>query len=287
MISQNSTSKLAELYSNACGLDMRAIKPGNVGMHSKSNGLCVDDFMKSAEVSVAPLLEASLTLGERIYAAVKATHEAVSTNTNLGIILLAAPLVQAWIGKKAEQSLQKSLHLVLGSTTVNDAVQVYQAIRMAEPGGMGIKQDQDLSDEPTVNLRETMKIAASWDRIADQYSNNYADIFSFGIPRFRELVDRWNDERWATTGLFLGYLARFPDSLIERKFGRLKAREISDMIIPLEKDLYRSDFPGRYEEKLMMLDHHLKCDRINPGTSADLTVASIIAAGISQLPGHS
>ena len=92
---------------------------------------------------------------------------------------------------------------------------------------------------------------------------------------------QWQDERWATTGLFLGYLARFPDSLVERKYGMLKAREISDMIVQLEKELCRSDSPGRYEAQLLKIDGHLKRDRINPGTTADLTVASVFAASLS------
>ncbi len=275
--------KLFDLYKQACWLDVRAIKPGNVGFHSGSDELLVEDFLRSAEASVEPLVTPKLELGERIYHAVRATHQTVGTNTNLGIILLISPLIQASLIRLCEQSLEDSLRAVLEKSTVKDARHVYQAIRLAEPGGMGLKKDQDLSEEPTVTLLNTMKIAASWDRIADQYSNNFYDIFHFGVPRYAALLKRWQDERWATTGLFLSYLAQFPDSLIERKYGMLKAREISDMITPLEKELCRSDTPGRYEAQLLKIDGHLKRDRINPGTTADLTVASIFAAGLGLL----
>ena len=279
--------ELTDLYKHACWLDMHAIKPGNVGLHAETKELSINNFIKSAEVSASALFDASLALGERIYSALQATQSAVATNTNLGIILLVAPLAHAYLNKTPKITLQESLDSVLGQTTVDDAIWVYQGIRLVKPGGMGTKDDQDLSGEPTVTLLETMKIACKWDRIADQYSNNFKDIFSFGVPRYQQLVTKWDDECWAATGLYLGYLARFPDSLIERKFGRLKAREISDMIERLEKELCRSDSPGRYEKQLMMIDHHLKFERINPGTSADLTVASIFAAGVSQLQGLS
>ena len=71
---------------------MQAIKPGNVGFHAAAEDLSADDFIKSAEVSAGPITEPSLGLGERIYKAVYATHQAVGTNTNLGIVLLVAIL---------------------------------------------------------------------------------------------------------------------------------------------------------------------------------------------------
>lgn len=272
---------LANKYKHACWLDMQAIKPGNVGLHSDAGELVVDDFLRSAEASAKPIVDPDLELGERVLRAVQATRLAVDTNTNLGIILLVAPLVQAAYKKVDGQTLESSLAEVLAESTIEDAKQVYRAIRIVEPGGMGANKDQDLSEEPTVSLLNTMKIAVSWDRIADQYSNNFHDIFHYGVPRYIQLLAQWQDERWATTGLFLGYLARFPDSLVERKYGMLKAREISDMIVQLEKELCRSDSPGRYEAQLLKIDGHLKRDRINPGTTADLTVASVFAASLS------
>ena len=96
-------------------------------------------------------------------------------------------------------------------------------------------------------------------------------------------MKRWGEEKWATTGLYLSYLKHYPDSLIERKYGLLKAREISDMISDLEMELCRSVNPGGYESQLLEIDRHLKREQINPGTSADLTAASIFAAGLCQL----
>ena len=279
----NAREKLIDLYLRVCRLDTQALKPGNVSVYSEVGDLKVDDFLYSAAASATSITEPEITLGKRILHAIQATYEAVYTNTNLGIVLLIAPLIQAHYKLNEGDNLQTALELILQQTTVEDASDVYHAIRLANPGGMGEKDNQDISKEPSVTLLNTMKIAAKWDRIAAQYSNNFDDIFNFGLPLFTALKNKWQDEAWATTGLFVSFLARFPDSLIERKYGLLKAREISDMISELEMELCRSDSPGRYEAQLLEIDRQLKRNLINPGTTADLTAASIFAAGLKDI----
>lgn len=273
-------AELTRLYLHVCQLDVQSLKPGNISVYSGAKDLSVDDFLTSAKASAEPITDPNSSLGLRILNAASATHDAVSTNTNLGMILLMAPLVQAAYVQRAGGSIQLALKYIFKQTSIEDAQHVYQAIRLAKPGGMGDKDDQDISEEPSVTLLNTMKIASTWDQIAAQYSNNFQDIFIFGVPRYQALMGKWKDEKWATTGLFMSYLAHYPDSLIERKFGLLKAREISDMISDLEMELCRSDSPGRYEAQLLEIDRQLKRNLINPGTSADLTAASIFAAGL-------
>ena len=272
--------ELIHLYLHICELDVQSLKPGNVSVYSAVKDLSVDDFLNSAAASAQAITEPEISLGERILQAIRATQSEVSTNTNLGMILLIAPLIQARYEASEISELQQVLQSVLQHTTIQDARDVYQAIRLANPGGMGEKPNQDISEEPNVSLLNTMKIAAEWDSIAAQYSNNFADVFTFGVSRYCTLLNQWHDEKWATSGLFLSFLTHYPDSLIERKFGRLKAREISDMISELEMELCRSDLPGRYEAQLLEIDRQLKRDLINPGTTADLTAASIFAAGL-------
>ncbi len=271
---------LTRHYLSVCQLDIESLKPGNISVYSDGKNLSVDDFLSSAEASADPITDPKSSLGVRILNAISATQAAVNTNTNLGMVLLMAPLIQARFEKHQNEDIKASITRVMSATSVQDAVDVYQAIRIAKPGGMGEKDDQDLSEQPTVTLLNTMKIAAQWDRVAAQYSNNFEDIFTFGVTRFQTLLTKWGDKKWATTGLFLSYLKNYPDSLIERKYGLLKAREISDMISDLEMELCHSDSPGRYEAQLLEIDRQLKRNLINPGTSADLTAASIFAAGL-------
>lgn len=273
-------TELIRLYLHVCQLDVESLKPGNISVYSGTKDLSVDAFLTSAKVSAEPITDPELSLGLRILNATSATQKAVYTNTNLGMILLMAPLIQAKYEMSTEEGLEEATAKLLQATSVQDARYVYQAIRLANPGGMGVKDNQDVSQEPDVSLLNSMKIAAEWDLIAAQYSNNFQEIFDFGVPRYRALLQRWNNEKWATTGLFISYLASYPDSLIERKFGLLKAREISDMISELEMELCRSDSPGRYEAQLLEIDRQLKRDLVNPGTSADLTAASIFAADL-------
>jgi triphosphoribosyl-dephospho-CoA synthase len=271
---------LIDHYLDTCKLDVESLKPGNISVFSGGKSLTVDDFLNSAEASAKPITDPASSLGLRILNAITATQAAVHTNTNLGMVLLMAPIIQAVFGKHQDQSVIEAVSTVLASTTVQDAVDVYQAIRLAKPGGMGEKTNQDISEEPNVTLLNTMEIASEWDAIAAQYSNNFKDIFSFGVPRYQAMLEKWGDKKWATSALFLSYLRYYPDSLIERKFGLLKAREISDMISDLEMELIHSDSPDRYETQLLEIDRHLKRNLINPGTSADLTAASIFAAGL-------
>lgn len=277
---QDLRSHLMKLYQQVCILDIESLKPGNISIYSGGSKLSVDDFLNSAKASMEPITDPDLSLGGRILQAISATHSAVNTNTNLGMVLLMAPLIQAKFEQEKTESIEQALTRVLSSTSVQDAVDVYAAIRLAKPGGMGEQDSQDVAEEPNVSLLKTMEIASEWDMIAAQYSNNFNAIFTFGIAHYQTLLEQWKDENWATTGLFMSILSRYPDSLIARKFGLLKAREISDMISDLEVVLCRSAMPSGYETQLLEIDRQLKRDLINPGTSADLTAASIFAAGL-------
>ena len=269
---------IQQCYLEACRLELRAIKPGNVGYHADGHGMRVEQFESSAEVSAEALFSPSQCVGERVYNAVKATHEAVADNTNLGIILLAAPMIEALAVRSNNAILQDSLQDVLAALSLQDAKYVYRAIQLAMPGGMGRVDEQDVANEPTVTLLEAMQMSADKDRIAYQYAHKYADIFEHNLPTYKQYLQRWESPQWATTAIFLSQWLRVPDSLIIRKKGLLKAREISDMIAPLASQVLASEDPTDYVSDLLSLDNELKQVGINPGTTADITVATIFIA---------
>src|SRR5664279_5781975 len=101
----HSSQQLGELYCQACEVDVQAFKPGNVSVYADGHDMSVADFRLSAKVSTEPLCNFDYSLGEKIYYAVKATREAVGCNTNLGIILLCAPLIQAMSQKHSGLTL--------------------------------------------------------------------------------------------------------------------------------------------------------------------------------------
>src|SRR5262249_51208377 len=150
----------------ACIMEVTAPKPGNVHRGSDFGDSNFLDFLLSAAAIAGPLDQARVAgVGRAVREAVEATRRVVSTNTNLGMVLLLAPLAAV----PGDQDLPSGIEGVLAATTIEDARDVYRAIRLAHPGGLGTVGDQDLADEPTVTLREAMRLAADRDMIARQY----------------------------------------------------------------------------------------------------------------------
>ncbi len=275
---------MAAFFRGACETDVKALKPGNVGAHRAGHGMRWQDFSASAAACAEPLCRSRATLGERILAAIQATRRVVSQNTNLGIVLLCAPLAHAMFQRRAAQSLRDAVAEVLDDTTVEDAVQAYRAIRMAEAGGLGRVPHLDVAREPDVNLRETMRAACRRDRIAAQYVNDYREIFEYGAPLLLEFRSKWGDNAdWPAVGVYLTLLAEYPDSLVVRKHGAKEAEAISREAAPLQSQLARSEEPEKFRRRFLTLDADLKRRGLNPGTTADVTVASIFAADLEQM----
>ena len=270
-------------YIEACLLELSALKPGNVGYHSEGHGMTAKHFEVSAEVSSNALFYMGInTIGERILEAVKVTHQAIADNTNLGIILLTAPVVQALRCATGDTDLRTTIGRQLEQLTVADARHTYAAIRLAQAGGMGEVAQHDVQQEPSITLRQAMALSAEYDRVAYQYHTNYEDIFDHNLAIYQHYLTLWENEAWAATAVYLSQLIRQPDTLIIRKHGVLKAKQISDMIAPLAEQILVAEEPIAYGDQLLALDSELKASAINPGTTADITVTTLFIAKISQ-----
>lgn len=200
----------------ACLLEVSACKPGNVHRLRDFPDLTFLDFALSAVAIAEPMHRAIENgVGSTVDEAIKATRRVVATNTNLGIVLLLAPLaaVPAGVG------LEAGIESVLDATTVADSRTVYRAIRMAQPGGMGDVSDQDLANEPSMTLREIMRLAADRDAIARQYANGFREVFGEALPAIRGSLEEGRTLETAIVGAYLKVLARHSDSLIVRKAG--------------------------------------------------------------------
>jgi len=271
------TDSVARAIRSACITELTALKPGNVGMHSEGHGMVLDDFICSA-YAIAPVLSVSgLSVGERILAAIQATRKVAGCNTNLGIVLLCAPLAHAALNLNPGQSLRDALGETLLALDENDTRLTYEAIRLAEPAGLGAVAQHDVhASEPDATLLQVMQAAQSYDRIAQQYTSNYADIFDIALPRLHEGIERWHNEEWAMVSTYLGLLASFPDTHVKRKYGLRLAQDVSIRAKYLDHMLLREkDTPQHMTGPLMYFDTELKQQGINPGTSADLTVAAL------------
>ncbi len=281
-----SHKQLISAYIEACKVDVEAFKPGNVSVYADGHDMTVNDFLVSAEVSAEAICNPDYSLGEKIYYSVKETRKAVGCNTNLGIILLCAPLIQAATNIEGKISLRQALGNILKSTTVNDAEWAFKAITLAAPGGLGISTDQDVKKQPDITLTQAMEIAKERDRIALQYTTNYEDIFNFAILRYNEKFNRFGDKNWAAVAVFAGLLRLYPDSHIERKYGNQYSLIVSKKMAVVEAELFSTDRPEDLEPMLHDIDREFKAKGINPGTTADLTVATVLTVLLQGLAGE-
>ncbi|HTZ78439.1 MAG TPA: triphosphoribosyl-dephospho-CoA synthase [Stellaceae bacterium] len=273
---------LRQAFLAACRAELEALKPGNVHVHADGHGMTVQDFLLSAEAAAAPLTVRGSAVGARIRAAIEASWAAVPLNTNLGIVLLAAPLLAA--AETGTGALRSRLARGMRSLTVADAVDAFAAIRRANPGGLGRAEAQDVGTDPTVTLLEAMRLAAGRDLIARQYATDYADVFDVGVVQIVAGRRAGIAPRWITSLVFLHFLAAFPDSHIARKFGAATAEDVR-----AQAERLLGALPAAERERtavLLAFDRELKERGLNPGTSADLTVASLLASGLGDMLAH-
>ncbi len=134
-----------------------------------------------------------------------------------------------------------------------------------------------------MTLREAMAEAAGRDRIARQYVTAYEDIFSLGLPALAAGRQRHIDARWSTLAVYLTFLAALPDTHIARKFDAATAEVVRREAADWRDAFAAARDPEKIADSLLDWDAALKSRGINPGTSADLTVATLFASSLSRV----
>jgi triphosphoribosyl-dephospho-CoA synthase len=270
-----SADRIEAAFLAACRAELEALKPGNVHVHGGGHGMSVDDFEASAAAAAPHIAKRGAGVGSRILGAVEATWEAVGQNTNLGIILLAAPLAAS--AERADGGgLRPALQTVLASLSQEDAALCFRAIALANPGGLGTVREHDVRERAEISLLEAMRLAAGRDRIAHQYVSGYADIFEVGIPATQDAAGSAE----AAAQAYWRFLTTIPDSHIARKFGKAKAKAVLRLAQEIGRTLDKTADGRARTLILLKLDARLKAERLNPGTSADLTVATLFARSL-------
>jgi triphosphoribosyl-dephospho-CoA synthase len=271
-------------FLQACALDVAVRKPGNVSQAAPGHGMQAAQFHASAQAAAGPLCTPGAPVGARIESAVRASWQAAGCNTNLGIVLLCAPLAcaaeQAPPGASAAQ-LRATLQQVLAGLDQADAAAAFRAIALANPGGLGRAPAQDVRSAPTVTLRQAMALAAERDLIAGQYRNGFADVFDTGLPA----LPAGSPDAAAVQGLYLAWLSAYPDSHIVRKHGAAVAQTVMQAAQGWQARVKAGLLPDDSPDWAAW-DEALKARHINPGTSADLTVATLMLAALLRPCGH-
>ncbi|MFN3475978.1 MAG: triphosphoribosyl-dephospho-CoA synthase [Candidatus Methylomirabilales bacterium] len=279
-LSPEEVSRAAQI---ACLLEVSAAKPGNVNRFHDFSDTRYEDFLISAVAIGRAIREAkALSVGSIVLKAIRDTRRYVSSNTNLGMVLLFAPLAKAAVGNG---KLREELHAVLSTLTVQDTRKVYQAIRLANPGGLGEAEQYDVREKKVaVTLLEAMRAAKDRDAVAREYTTDFEITFSIGCPMLKTSIEASDDLEGSIIQTFLTILSEVPDTLIARKNGEEVARRISDQAREILK------VGGAFSEAGKMAlegwDRELRKEgnRLNPGTTADLVAASIFVKLLEDGP---
>jgi triphosphoribosyl-dephospho-CoA synthase len=283
MTHSTSPERIAAAFVDACVAELDAPKPGNVHIFAGGHGMAAVDFIASARAAAPFIAAPDARVGARILGAVEATWAAVGQNTNLGIILLCAPLARAAFGRAAViDGLPSALAAVLRGLDRLDAEAAFRAISRARPAGLGDAPTHDVAAPAQTTLLEAMRVAAARDRIAFQYANDFVDIFDIGLTTLTAARARGADPADATLDVYLAFLEAFPDSHVARKYGEPTAAALCE-----EAKAFRARLAGiaagaRFAAALDW-DARLKAERLNPGTSADLTVATLFADALTAI----
>lgn len=264
-------------YREACRVDVAYPKPGNVSVRAPAHGMTARDFLRSARVSAAPISRLGLGIGERVLQAVRATREEVGCNTNLGIVLLCAPLLHAWQHGDPAADLRAALRRSLRGLDLHDAGCAFRAIALAAPAGLGDSPRHDVRQAARVDLLQAMREAAPRDRVAAQYADDYAGVFELGVPTLRARRGRDGGEAAAVALTFLEFLCAFDDSHVARKQGAACARDLRERALRCRDEVLACADWTQARRPLGRLDSDCRRRGINPGTTADLTVAAWLA----------
>jgi len=261
-----------------CDTEIKSLKPGNVHRYSEGHGMNLKDFLKSSLIISKCLTKNNLDLGKKILISVNEIQNKIKKNTNLGIILMLSPIatIVQEEGVISKEELLKKIKSLIKKQNIKNSIPIFKAISLTSPGGLGFSKKYDVNEPPNTNLYKAMEFAKKKDLIARQYCNGFEDIYKIGIPAYKKFYNKWGKVDWALTGVYLTFLKKFNDSHIVRNKGNKIATSIKKEAKKYYFFLKRNKNLTKIKKKLLIFDKKLKSKRINPGTTADLTVATLL-----------
>ena len=279
----NEIAKIAQIAST---LEVSGYpKPGNVHRTRDFDDMVFEDFIISGIVIGDTIRQACINIdienpqtGKYILQAVSETDRWIKNNTNLGIIMMITPIAQAAAISDDFSQIRDNIKLIMSNTSVDDACDLYDAINIADAGGMGNQDEYDVSsqnakDELRQNnqtMFDVLKISAPWDMLAREITSDMPVVFEIGYPMYYKL-DIETSKNNACILTFLEILSQVPDTLISRKYGSDEGLKVSMMA----RDLLKFKDTNDFDDKLKEFDDFLFKNKFNPGTTADLTAGSI------------
>ena len=286
-------------------------KPGNVHRTADIEGTTFEQFIASS-IAIGPTLldvtelgfkagrgeikVSDIGLGRAIKRAIEDTMKwQTDGNTNLGIVMLLIPLAAAagmTLAKEGSikvKKLRRNLSTVLKSTTPEDALNVYDAILIANPAGLKEVDKLDVRDEASkerikrerIPLYKIMELSSGWDNVSKEWVTDMQITFEFGYLHVKEIYNKTKNMNITTVQTFLEILSRYPDTFVRGVHGKGIAEEISKKAKDIVKKGGMLTADGR--KLVAKFDEELRKRRINPGTTADLTSSSLMVAILDGL----
>jgi triphosphoribosyl-dephospho-CoA synthase len=276
-------------------------KPGNVHRTQDFDDMVFEDFLISGVV-IGDLMKKvaergdryrrddslhEIRLGEIIKEAVLETDKWIGNNTNLGIVLLLAPLCASAGMSRNLNELRNNVGRIMEATTSQDAINFYDAINTADAGGMGEQEELDVADseardkiiKENINMYKVLQMSSKWDLLSYELTNRMPITFGIGFPTFRATKMEYGINK-ATVQTFLTILSKKQDTLISRKYGDDMAKLVS---ADADSILQSGGILNPQGELLLReFDKQLLRNKLNPGTTADITAASIMVAYLDE-----
>ena len=273
---------LKNIYFQTCCDELKVFKPGNHSLFSSISGMSEIKFRYAAKISSEYLTNKKLSLGEAVFNSAQSCKTQLNSNYNLGIIMLCAPILRVCLKDKVK-NFKLELKNLLSSISNKDGKLILRAIEVVEPAG--IKKYEGIGNIFTsnnLNFFEIMKIGSRWDRVSRCYTENYREIFDFGLPILKLLKNKIAIDK-AIQILYLNFLANSTDSHILRKIGKKRANIIMKKGLQCKKKF--KVFKNNYN-LIKEFDLYLKKFHSNPGTCADLTVTTLLMYKINDIFKH-
>lgn len=271
-------------------------KPGNVDRDHNYIDTYYEHFMASA-IGVYPVIEdaskSSHGIGKLIKSSVsESVNWQKGGNTHFGAFILLIPLTMA-AGKIMAHKSQFSLneltncaHDLVKSTDVLDAVDFYESFRFA---GVRVNNvdDFDLQDENSIDLLyeqnitlyDLMEIAKNYDIVANEWSEGFNRCSQCAEIIIEKIKNNYNNINSTIVYAFLKILSENKDTFIETKFDTETAvyvsTKASEIISALEEQ--NTDFESMIPD-IQKFDRELLDKKINPGSTADITIAGLFIA---------
>lgn len=263
-------------------------KPGNVNRYHDFEDLTIYHFLFGNTALLNVLYEATEVaglvargtydpseagIGELIKRAVAESRRAQGANPNFGVVVLEVPLVMALSVSKGIFDAREIVKRLISASTVRDTMELYRAIRIANPKGIpsGVKYDvysESAFDElfrDRINLWALAEMSCGRELIFCEWLNGYELSYQTFL-RLKELVNELGLEG-GTLRAFVELLASHKDTLIARKAGEEEAL----LVMQKAREVLKGSMS--VEE----LDNFLreKGDLRNPGSLADVTAIAL------------